>query len=145
MATPSLALYKPPLNLVLGGSLNSNLVETAWLKRTISLPNTPLLTYSGRGLGTEKCSINGEEFIATAEFDWFVPEFDFDYGAHHLNVQVRVWPWFTIRSIEVRLDNTVVYAEGREPYRVSRLTEMANIFATGVIFLGPLFILSKLL
>ena len=125
--------------------MDSKLIDKGWLKRRINLANhNEVIEYSGRGLGTEKVSAGENEFVTQSEFCWFAPEFNFDLDGKSYSVKVRVWPWVSLRSLEVYVNARLEYSEGGKPYKVSRLTEavqMASFFA--LIFI-PLIIASKL-
>lgn len=128
--------------------MESNLVQKGWLTRVVKLPGTDeTITYSGRGLGTEKCIVSGKEFVSQSEFGWFVPEFDFNHNNMNFNVQARVWPWpwLSLRSLEVSLNGHTIYSEGGSPYKVTKLTEMFQLASWFALSFGPLLVLSKFL
>jgi hypothetical protein len=96
-------------------SRSARLVRSGWLRRTIefTLPDGPhVLEYSGRGVW-DWISVDGV-VIRTFPWFWFVPRFDFRVGQWEGRpgvVEVRFWPWLCLRSVVVRVDDRVVYAE----------------------------------
>lgn len=136
------------MNKLLGAYMESNLVQKSWLKRVIKIPEIDeTITYSGRGIGTEKCVVSGEEFISQSTFGWFVPEFDFNYNNMSFNVQARVWPWpwLGLRSLVVSLDGKRIYSEGGEPYKVTRFTETFHLVLWFTLTFAPFLVLAKVL
>jgi hypothetical protein len=92
----------------------TRLIRKSWLYRSIEvdLPDGPhVVEYNGRGLGYEKVVIDG---YAIRQFSgpWFVPRFDFTLGGRPSVVEVRVWPWLGLRSLVLRVNDKVIYAEG---------------------------------
>jgi hypothetical protein len=97
--------------------ISARLIGQGWLRRMIevSLPDGPhLLEYYGAGLGYEQVSADGL-VIRKASLIWFVPRFEFKLGGWPAVLEIRVWPWFTVRSLVVRVGDWVVYAEGSVP------------------------------
>ena len=130
----------------LGVNMDNQLLTKGWLKREIKISGCEeAITYSGRGIGTEKVCIGESEFVSQSEYDWFVPEFDFEHNDSHYNVQVRVWPWIALRSLEVHQNERLIYSEGGKPYKVTRTTETIQIASWFIIFLTPLLVLSKII
>lgn len=126
--------------------MKGNLVQKSWLKRIIKIPGTDeTVTYSGRGISTEKCVVAGEQYVSQSEFGWFVPEFYFIYKDMKFNVQVRVWPWLGLRSLVVSLNGEHIYSEGGKPYKVTRFSEMFNLVSWFALTFAPLFVLLKFL
>ena len=127
--------------------MESNLVQKGWLKRVIEIPRiNETFTYSGRGIGTEKCIIAEEEFVAQSVYGWFVPEFKFSYRGNDFNVQARVWPWpwLGLRSFSISIDGNLVYSEGKKPYKVTKITEFIHLTLWFILTFSPLLILAKL-
>jgi hypothetical protein len=100
--------------------MQARLIRRRWLYRCIEvdLPDGPhVLEYNGWGIGSEKVVIDGHTIRRTSIY-WFVPRFDFTLGGRPWVVEVRVWPWFGLRSLVLRVDGKVIYAEG-----TARMTE----------------------
>src|SRR5690242_6273597 len=95
------------------------LLRSSWLKRTLRLvthERTYEIVYSGRGLGFESVYVNGCLAERGSGF-WFVPLFVFPLGNQIGAVEVRVWPWLTIRSFHLLVEDEEVYKEGtRRPF-----------------------------
>ena len=125
--------------------MDNQLIAKGWLKREIKIPDCEeAITYSGRGFGTEKVSIGINEFPSQSEYGWFVPEFDFKHNGIHYNVQVRVWPWVALRSLEVYQNERLIYSEGSKPYKVTKITETTQLILWFVLFLMPLLVLLRI-
>jgi hypothetical protein len=71
-----------------------------------------VVTYSGRGLGYESVRVNGEFAAKKRSVVWFVPRFEFTLADRQAIVEVRVWPWFALRAIRLRVGEEVCYTEG---------------------------------
>jgi len=123
-----------------------------WLKRNFKI-EAPLgnyeLSYNGRGLGSEKVTLNGEKCIqysltglyGTPFKGWFAPTFEINNSGNNFKVEVRIWPWLTIRSLYVYLNNKAIYKEGSNPYKVSEVTEKMNaILSLAVLVVSVLFV-----
>lgn len=92
--------------------MSARLARYGWLRRTIELTLSDRLhvvEYSGIGL-YDRVSIDG---VAVRKFCWywFVPRFEFRIGERLGIAEVRVWPWCCLRSLVLRVDEQVVYAE----------------------------------
>jgi hypothetical protein len=97
--------------------ISARLIGRGWLRRKIEvslLDGTHLLEYYGAGLGYEQVSADGL-VIRKTSLIWFVPRFEFKLGGWPAVLEVRVWPWFTVRSLVLRVGDRVVYAEGEVP------------------------------
>ncbi len=102
----------------------ARLIDRGWLRRVIqiSLPDgVHYLAYSGQGMGYEQISVDGLVIRKTSTL-WFVPRFDFKLGGWPGIVEVRVWPWLTLRSLVVRLGDEIVYVEGLTRHGVKPVT-----------------------
>ncbi len=113
------------------------------MKRVIEVTEgetVTMLVYSGRGIGSEKVAINGVETTDRSRLLWFVPRFEIASGEDKYVFQVRVWPWLALRSLTIEKNGAQIYAEGSEPYRVSKLTEVAQLAGFAALLLGPVFI-----
>jgi hypothetical protein len=90
------------------------LVRREWLLRTlkVELPGgIHLVEYDGAGLGYEQVSVDGSTVIRGSH-RWYVPRFEFELGVWPAVVEVRVWPWFALRSFALLVNDHLVYAEG---------------------------------
>jgi hypothetical protein len=92
----------------------TRLIRRGWLYRCIEvdLPDGPhMVEYNGRGLGYEKVVIDGYTIRRPSHL-WFVPLFSFALGGRSWVVEIRVWPWLGLRSLVLRVNDKVIYAEG---------------------------------
>jgi hypothetical protein len=71
-----------------------------------------VVTYSGRSYGYESVRFDGAVVARTESSWWFVPRFEFQLGQSPASVEVRVWPWFILRAIRLRVADEVCYSEG---------------------------------
>jgi hypothetical protein len=93
--------------------MSARLIHRGWLLRGIelSLPDgVHVVEYNGRGFGYEQVSVDGG--VIRKSSYWFVPRFAFNLGGYPSVVEVRVWPWLSLRSLVLRVGDRVVYAEG---------------------------------
>lgn len=120
--------------------MTAELIKKGWLKRAIRTNNSEneyLITYNGRGFGSECVTVNDDECTRYSVKSWFVPSFELANSLRTFRVEVRIWPWLAIRSLYVYLNDDLLYKEGKEPYQVSALTELGNLAASWTIFIGP--------
>ena len=90
------------------------LVRREWLLRTlkVELPGgTHFVEYDGAGLGYEQVSVDGN-IVIRGSHRWYVPRFEFELGGRPAAVEVRVWPWFALRSFALLVNDHLIYAEG---------------------------------
>jgi len=116
------------------------LITRQWLKRVIEISDGDRLTrlvYSGRGFGAEKVMVDGIEATDRSNLLWFVPRFEVADGADRYVFQVRVWPWLALRSLLIEKNGVEIYAEGTQPYPVSRLSETTQVVTFAALFTGP--------
>jgi hypothetical protein len=93
----------------------ARLVRRGWLYRALEVDLrgfTHRVIYDGRGFGYEQVVFDGVVIRGYPRL-WFIPRFEFRLGGLPASVEVRVWPWLGIRSLELRLQGVQVYAEGR--------------------------------
>jgi len=111
---PSTGPLAPP-PLAKPGEVRAELAKARWLYRAIQV-ETPeelfLVVYNGWGLGYETVSVNGQVVNRETGVLWFAPRLTFYVGERLAVVRVRVWPWLTLRSLELLIDGWCVYAEG---------------------------------
>ena len=108
-----------PLGTTSGGSganpiVSARLIRSGWLHRAVEvtlLDGSHVVEYDGRGIGSEQVSVDGAVIRRASRF-WFVPRFEFKLGGWAGGVEVRVWPWLSLRSLVLRVGGRVVYAEG---------------------------------
>ena len=123
--------------------MEAKLLARQWLKRVVEVTDgdeVNTLVYSGRGIGSEKVAVNGAETTDRSDLLWFVPRFEVTNGDDRYVFQVRVWPWLTLRSLQIEKNGEQIYTEGSEPYPVSKLTEIAHLIGCTALLVGPLFI-----
>lgn len=93
---------------------NSELVEKKWLFRKVNLKTskgTFDIIYFGKGMGYECVFVNDELVSKKDNSYWYVPKFDFNYQGMNFSVNVRVYPWMTIRRFWIEVDGKIVYSE----------------------------------
>jgi hypothetical protein len=56
--------------------------------------------------------VDGIIVVKTRPVFWYVPRFDFSLGGLPATVEVRVWPWLTLRAIRLEVGGEVCYTEG---------------------------------
>lgn len=112
--------------------LTARLTRSGWLHRAIevTLPDgRHVVEYDGRGIGFEQVSVDGAVIRQTCWY-WFVPRFEFKIGGWASVVEVRVWPWLSLRSVVLRVGDQVAYAEGkgeREKKQVGGLSDWEDL------------------
>lgn len=92
----------------------ATLVGRSWLHRMVEveMPDGPhLVEYNSRGAGFEQVTVDGRTIRRRSSL-WYVPRFEFELGGHPSVVDIRVWPWLTLRSFVLRVNEKVIYAEG---------------------------------
>jgi hypothetical protein len=95
--------------------MTAKLRKKKWLFREweVTMPSGDFtVIYSGLGIGHESVRVNGEVAVMTTSWIWFVPTFEFNIAGMPARVDVRVWPWFTLRSIRLQIGSEVCYSEG---------------------------------
>jgi len=70
------------------------------------------VTYYGHGFGFESVSVDGVVAVRTRSLIWYVSKFNFRVGGLPATVEVRVWPWLTLRGIRLHIADEVCYSEG---------------------------------
>jgi hypothetical protein len=93
---------------------NTSLLEKRWLFRVINLTTSKgnfKVTYFGKGMGYECVFINDELVSKQDSSLWYVPKFNFNYQGMNISVNVRIYPWLTIRKFWIEVDNKIVYSE----------------------------------
>ena len=95
--------------------MSAKLCRKKWLFREWEVA-TPAggfrVAYFGHGFGFESVSVNGVIAVKRRSVLWYVPRFDFTVGGLPATVEVRVWPWLTLRAIRLRVGDEVCYTEG---------------------------------
>lgn len=93
---------------------NAKLVEKRRLFRVVNLTTSKgdfKITYFGKGMGYE-CVFVNDELVSKKDSNlWYVPEFNFNFQGMNISVNVRVYPWLTIRKFWIEVDNRIVYSE----------------------------------
>jgi hypothetical protein len=93
---------------------NAELVERRWLFRVVNLTTSKgnfKITYFGKGMSYECVFVNDELVSKQDSHLWYVPKFNFKYQGMNISVNVRVYPWLTIRKFWIEVDNNTVYSE----------------------------------
>ena len=103
--------------------------ESRWLYRRIEieLEDSDLeLVYSSLSVGSELIMVNRNVCEMVSDGAWYIPHFEINVEGKHVEVEARVWPWLSVRSLLVTVDSEPVYREGLKPYKVSKFTEGLN-------------------
>jgi hypothetical protein len=90
------------------------LTRNSWLYRSWEVVTSEgwfQVEYDGRGMGFECVRVQGEAVVSTRSRWWFVPRFDFRVGSLPAFLEVRVWPWLSLRSVRLNIDGHTVYDE----------------------------------
>ena len=93
---------------------NAELLEKRWLFRAVNLTTSKgsfKITYFGKGMGYECVFVNDDLVSKQDSHLWYVPKFIFKYQGMNISVNVRVYPWLTIRKFWIEVDNKTVYSE----------------------------------
>ena len=94
--------------------IQASLERSSWLQRSFHVV-TPeqhhMLRYHGRGIGWEGVFVDDVLVARETSLAWFVPRFDFRLGECSGVIEVRVWPWLTIRSFRLSIDGVLLYEE----------------------------------
>mgnify|MGYP000235112444 CR=1 FL=1 len=109
--------------------MNYRVTESKWLYRRveIELEDSDLeLVYSSLSVGSERIMVNRNVCEIVSDGAWYIPYFDIEVDGKHIEVEARVWPWISLRSLLVTVDGELVYSEGLKPYKVNKITEVLN-------------------
>lgn len=90
------------------------LVDKGWLYRVVRLDTTDgphEVIYYGRGFDYECVFVDGKVVSKSKSVFWHTPEFRFQVGSMDVAVNVRVWPWFTIRKFWIDINGKTVYTD----------------------------------
>ena len=93
---------------------NAELVEKKWLFRNVNLKTSKgdfKITYFGRGMGYECVFVNDELVSKKDSTLWYVSKFHFNYQEINFSVNVRVYPWMTIRKFWIEIEGKIIYSE----------------------------------
>lgn len=94
--------------------MSAKLIRRGWLLRAIEFTLSDglhVVKYDGRGIGYEQVTADGV-VIRETRVEWFVPRFEFKVGGWPSVVEVRVWPWLSLRSLVLRVGDPIIHAEG---------------------------------
>jgi uncharacterized protein (TIGR02996 family) len=94
--------------------MRAYLYEQSWLGAVVHLEaggQLLAIEYDGRGIGYESVYVNGRLAVETGGHLWFVPRFEFEHGPLRVAVEVRVWPWLTLRSFRLFVNDKEVTLE----------------------------------
>jgi hypothetical protein len=93
----------------------ATLKRSSWLSRVWEVP-TPdkvfVVEYVGRVPGYEAVLVDGSVVAKKMSWIWFIPRFEFSLQGIPGVLEVRVWPWFTIRSMRLVIADQISYEEG---------------------------------
>jgi hypothetical protein len=92
--------------------MHATLLDSSWLKRLwlVEIADAVFrVEYNGRGPGYESVFVNGSLADRRQSSLWFVPVFVFHLGQWVAAVEIRVWPWFTMRACHLLVEGQVLY------------------------------------
>jgi hypothetical protein len=69
--------------------------------------------YQGSIVKPETVSVNGREVDKKQRQLGCVLRFSFMLGEHSTLLEVRVWPWTSLRAVHLWVDDDLIYSEGR--------------------------------
>ncbi len=94
---------------------STELVKKGWLYRSVNLVTSDgsfNIAYSGQGMGYECVFVNDELVSKKDSHLWYAPKFDFEFQGMIVSVNVRIYPWMTIRKFWIEVGHKTVYSEG---------------------------------
>jgi len=68
------------------------------------------VAYDGSGLGHETVYVDGSP-IRVPSAVWFVPRFEFTLARLDAALEIRIWPWLTVRDLRLYVHGRLVYSE----------------------------------
>lgn len=71
--------------------------------------NSYHVEYYGRGTGYEYVALDGNTVAGGISQPWFIPSFSFEIEQHKIVLNVRVWVWLKIRSLNITVDGIEVF------------------------------------
>jgi hypothetical protein len=100
--------------------MHATLLCRSWLKRVLRVKTSEgnyEVAYNGRGgWNGEAVYIDGQLAAHNPRL-WFGPVLVFPLGHQLAAVEIRVWPWFAIRSFHLLVEDVILYGEGiRQPF-----------------------------
>jgi len=119
--------------------MSYRVTESRWLYRRIEieLEDSDLeLVYSSLSVGSERIMVNRNVCEIVSNGAWYIPYFDIEVEGKYIEVEARVWPWISLRSLLVTVDGIPVYSEGLKPYKVNKITEILNAGAFYLIMIS---------
>ncbi|HRH44867.1 MAG TPA: hypothetical protein PKY82_24730 [Pyrinomonadaceae bacterium] len=90
------------------------LLKKGWLYRKILIntsDNSFIITYFGKGMGYECVFLDDKIMAKSISVWWYCPQLSFKFGEIDFSVNVRVYPWLTLRKFWIEVNNEVVYSE----------------------------------
>jgi hypothetical protein len=112
-----LIMAHPGIGQTLHPAMSANLKRSSWLTRVweVATPDRTFeIKYVGRIPGYEAVLVDGRVATKVRSWVWFVPRFEFSLGSAPAVLDVRVWPWLTIRSMRLTVEGHICYEEGTD-------------------------------
>lgn len=72
--------------------------------------NSYHIEYYGRGAGYEYVALDGKAVAGGTSQPWFIPSFSFDIDQYKIMLNVRIWPWLTIKNLKIAVDGVEVFS-----------------------------------
>jgi hypothetical protein len=123
--------------------MNATLIDFGRNRRTLEVVTsgqTYQVEYNGGIRGIESVSVNGQVVATQQRALGFVLRFPFRLTIQKALLEVRIWPWFSLRSIHLWVEGELVYAEGPGLLRSPADREEQELIEKGgqisVAFLG---------
>src|SRR5262245_41812735 len=108
--------------------MRATLLRRSWLRRVLRVETAEgafTVAYNGRGGWDGEAIYVDDQLAAHNPSLWFGPVFMFSLGEQLAAVEIRAWPWLTIRSFHLLVEDEVLYAEGtRQPFLAPNWAEV---------------------
>lgn len=100
----------------------ANLMQSSWLCRTwdVSTPErTFVIQCYGRGIGYEAVSVDGSIVVLARSWglSWITPRVEFSLEQTPCFLEIRIWPWLSVRSLRLAIGGHVCYEERQPLFR----------------------------
>jgi hypothetical protein len=93
------------------------LEKASWLRRVLRVrcrEGEYRIAYSGRSFVKEQVFVDKRLERQERIKNWFRPISRFYVGSHQTAIVLRVWPWLTIRSFHLLMDDQVLFCDHRQ-------------------------------
>jgi hypothetical protein len=98
----------------------ATLLDYGWLRRVllvVTAEGSFRVEYNGRAMNNPTILVDDRKIVEGCSGGIYDPRIIFALGKNLAAIEVRLWPWLTIRSFHLLVEENLVYAEGeRRPY-----------------------------